>query len=126
MSPDKSEYLVKMFQRLFEEDDFEFECHDGWLSLIEETLQKLSQELEKYPPIGEDAFSFQISQIKEKYGLLNIYFYGALESMHAIAEEASQKSASICEICGKEGTLQKERDFWWVVRCKECAEVDCI
>ena len=76
------------------------ECGDGWHDLIDDTLtaiEKHCASIGSKPP--------GITQIKEKLGLLRIYFRPYDEGIEAILHAAEQRSASICEQCGRPGKL---------------------
>jgi hypothetical protein len=93
-----------------------FECHDGWLDIIEKALDQLEDLIDEQE---EDSREFcHVTQIKEKHGYLHIYMGLATEIMMRIIEKAENESLEICEICGKEGKFIKD----WAykrVRCKE-------
>ena len=59
------------------------------------------------------------SQVKEKFGTLHFYMTCATDEMWDIIHEAEQRSATICENCGKPGKIR--RDGWWLTLCDECA-----
>jgi hypothetical protein len=42
----------------------------------------------------------------------------ATDKMWDLINEAEEKSATICETCGKDGTLKTEG--WWETSCDEC------
>ena len=62
----------------------------GWQKLVD----KLCKDIAKIDPDTE------VSQIKEKFGTLRFYHQGGQE-VARLAEKAEQKSAFICEVCGK-------------------------
>ena len=59
------------------------------------------------------------SQVKEKYGTLSFYMTSATDKMWNLIYEAEEKSAKICEDCGKPGEIYT--DGWCRTLCKECA-----
>jgi len=91
---------------------FGFECENGWFDLI----WNLCIQIEKENP--ED---FEVCQVKEKFGTLRFYpLGGAPEKIWDLIDAAEKKSETICEICGKPGTL-KEHGYWLKTLCNFCA-----
>lgn len=86
----------------------------GWLPLIIE----LDENISKLDP------DYIIHQIKEKFGLLRFYIGTNSDSdtknqIYDLIEKAENKSATICEICGKPGTLGNPTGRWIKTRCEE-------
>jgi hypothetical protein len=85
----------------------------GW----DDLLLEVNRELAVLDP------GYEINQVKEKFGGLRYYFtcseelYNTdegstvREEMHRIAGEAEEKSATICEYCGRPG---KSRSGGWI------------
>lgn len=92
------------------------ECDDGWLDLIEKTLDKLEDLISKLTPQAQEVC--YITQIKEKHGFLHIYMNTSSDEMHELLDEAEDKSLEICEVCGNEGEFIKE-PYYKRVRCNE-------
>lgn len=91
---------------------FGAEIGKGWLPLIEPIIERV-HELNK---AGADV---RISQIKEKWGSLTIYFDSAPEELWKMAQEAAEKSMMICEQCGALAT-QTEINGWVHSLCANC------
>lgn len=92
-----------------------FECDSGWESLIRELSEKLENynlKHKKNPVIAQ--------QVKEKYGVLRFYFYGGDNNINNLIDEAENKSAEICEMCGKEGKLCIKNNYWYKTLCENC------
>ena len=112
-----------------------FECGDGWFDLIFGLCENISHlaRIHDLSPV--------IAQVKEKFGSLRFYLQfpddikvvdegdgcgqGAVierkpgvEAIYRLIEEAGQKSASVCEMCGAPGTMR--RDSWHHVACDPC------
>lgn len=90
---------------------FGFECGKGWYPLIEE----LFDEIEKI----EDKNGLEILQVKEKWGMLTIYYYGGTEEIDTFVDDACKKSTTICENCGKLGEI-KCKGGWYFTVCDDC------
>jgi hypothetical protein len=101
-----------------------FECRDGWFDLIKKTSEKL--ELLNNSGVG---FTVVADQVKEKFGTLRFYYhlkydegeFPDREIWSQIAEDcvstAESRSAYLCEVCGKYGTLVGTG--WVSTLCKE-------
>lgn len=86
-----------------------FSVGDGWEPLLRELAEQLTwlwtaQEC----PIA-------VLQIKEKFGGLRFYTGGVTSIMQACIDVAEQRSHTICEDCGKRGSLR--RGGWFTVLC---------
>lgn len=84
----------------------------GWWSLLKTLCENLTKELEKSP------MQFCVEQTKEKFGGLRFYINNGNEAIHALINEAENKSYDICEECGAPGTLRQKG--WFKVRCDVC------
>ena len=114
--------LVKKYPKLFQEYNkppqqscmaFGCECGNGWYNILNELFEALS----KYDDII-------LAQVKEKFGGLRVYIHGApvdvSKEVHKLIDNAEEKSFTVCEMCGKEGTLRG--DGWMVTLCESCNE----
>lgn len=97
-----------------------FSCGDGWYNLIREAAEQLEPLIIAYRKKNPGDDWPRASQIKEKFGTLRFYLSHGTDEMFKIADEAEQKSAEVCEECGKKGTLRK--GGWLVTLCKKCQE----
>lgn len=97
-----------------------FDIGYGWWPLVDKLCADITKELENKPPCS-DWETFQISQIKEKWGGLRCYIDngGGLDSnIYQLIITAENKSFEICEECGSPG---RERGGGWIkVRCDQC------
>ena len=111
---------------------FGFECDNGWYKLLDKTFNAIHIHLNKYPDL-----EFKLAQVKEKYGILMIYYYGGDDYINNIVTKARKESKHICEVCGARGKLcanridiiRKEDGFyiksnggWLKVLCRKDAE----
>jgi hypothetical protein len=85
------------------------EVGDGWRDLVETAIGRIASAITAAPP-----GSVHITQIKEKFGSLRLYWHGhadLTEVAHAAIEEAvhlaEARSACTCETCGEPGRLFK-------------------
>lgn len=93
---------------------FGFECGEGWYPIIEEALNRIESSIIGTPT--EDIF--EVLQIKEKLGGLRIYVNIYTYEINKIIEEAKDKAAQTCEVCGKPGKL-REINHWYFTNCDE-------
>lgn len=112
MDVELEEKLKKEFPILYsrsESDDslfqyFGFECGNGWFEVIKKMSQKLEPLFKKQE---QDGFYPAITQVKEKFGSLMVYGNNLTEEMNHVIYEAAKESQSVCENCGKPGTVRK-------------------
>lgn len=102
------------------------ECGDGWYSIIEEFCEFLQECGNSWtfcvsPEEDSKERVFEFTQIKEKYGLLCLYYHAnnkTMEDMAGImAIWAEWKSGKVCEECGSPGSLNEGP--WYETRCGE-------
>jgi len=93
-----------------------FACGDGWFGLVDRLSAKLSADP-----------NLVVGQIKEKLGLLRVYFELSPlpsseieEATDAALAEAVAESQITCERCGKPGK-HAQRGGYWSVECGACA-----
>ena len=112
------ESLIGQYENIVVHTDCWSTIGDGWLSLVEETMEKLSF-------LGAQ---IEIHQIKEKFGELNIYYSldseddDLNEHAFSIVSEATIKSREVCEVCGAPGERSSRysdgsRRFWIKTLC---------
>ena len=88
---------------------FGFECRDGWFDLIKQATESLNVEIMKFSPAEQR--SYFVSRVYEKDGVLNIDMPNHTESMTMIIYTTRDRSQTICEECGKEGSCCQLGDF---------------
>lgn len=114
---------------------------DGWYELLHDMCSEI---MEAYQKAGEPV-NLVVDQVKEKFGTLRFYYHfeGQPQTLHAfdflggpsmrfqqqennlqkvianIVRNAEEQSGTICEKCGKPGTLRK--DLRWILTlCDDC------
>ena len=90
---------------------FGIECEDGWFDLID----RLSQQVVSLDPEAT------VVQVKEKFGGLRFYLNGSHDAWEA-SMKAEEESYTICEACGKPGTLRDNDRFYIQTLCDEHAK----
>ena len=99
---------------------------DGWRDLLERALARMAKIV-----AGERGARVQISQVKEKFGTLRLYYdeSGLSDSASAEIEEAVElaeaRSACTCDLCGSEGRLQST-GIWLSTRCRAHADGEAV
>ena len=118
------EQLMKKYNWLTPGDDrtayamFGFDVNDGWYQLLDDTFFSIDRVFTGSPEVKEN---FVITQIKEKWGALCIYYYGGDDEIEGIIRNAEEKSETVCEVCGKKGELRRDRG-WHTTLCDEHAK----
>ena len=81
-----------------------FACDDGWFDLVDELARKLQAAADSgriAQPIAE--------QVKEKFGELRFYLSEMTPGARELIDEAGERSAVTCEVCGAPGVLRRQR-----------------
>jgi len=114
------ETVTKAIKKIEESDEpkhpFELcgiDHYHGWYGL---TLP-IIEEIRLYNNINQ-LNKIKITQIKEKFGTLNIYVSKAPEYIQKMILKAERESRYICEKCGARGKTVKIRDWYWTL-CEE-------
>ena len=75
---------------------------DGWYDLVDAMCRELHAKSPKT----------RFLQIKEKFGKLRVYFRVSDDNASTIKHTYEEKSATICETCGKPGKIEwRDRQF---------------
>lgn len=119
--------LVSRFSSLFAGqgtagEGFAFECMNGWFDLVAASLKLV----ERYAEL--ERLKVEITQVKEKFGLLRVYHRGGDEVVDRLFDIAELVSASICEVCGAEANVVEQQG--WLRACchlhREVTEPDSV
>lgn len=98
---------------------FAFEFFDGWLSVVDEALTEIEQAVSEMSPTERAAF--HISQIKEKFGGLRLYYHPRNARIDAIVSQATKRAFLTCEECADFGMLHLFGGHLYATRCRACA-----
>lgn len=120
MSPELEEELFSRFPALFENrkhrhSPMVFGCEhgDGWHGIIRSACRAIS-----FRQANAGRSDFRFSQVKEKWGVLRIYYSGGDEFCAGVISMAEAMSAVTCERCGSPG---KTNDSGWLsTLCEGC------
>lgn len=106
--------LRERFPTLFDENsriEIYLDINKGWLTPVIEMLERLVEEQGNTPAL-------RITQIKQKWGCLRVYGDNFSERADAIIEDAEEKTAATCDVCGAPGEPDKNlRGMTVGVRC---------
>lgn len=101
-------------------------CEDGWFEILYRLVRDLEQLGLEYPKAHVEAL-----QIKEKYGDLCFYYsvegdpesadYEIIERVaRDLVRAAEQDASDTCEICGKQGAVNRCVNDWFQTLCEDC------
>ena len=99
---------------------FGVECSDGWFELIFKFSEQIENEIKKIPK--KERKHYYVTQIKEKYGGLDINFSCCTDKMFDLSIEANDESYTICEWCGQPGSMD-EQFGWMITLCDMCKDI---
>lgn len=92
----------------------EYELPDGWFRLFLQMCEDIREPLKK----ADQLDSFRFSQIKEKWGMMECYNFGAPKVVHDIIDDYCYVSKFVCCCCGRPNTI---RTTGWVESyCDNC------
>jgi hypothetical protein len=113
MKPESSEMLKKDFPNLLNLKGFA--CDDGWFNIIYQSLRELN-----YYCLNKNV-DLQITQIKEKFAALRIYFDGGDDYVKGVVGLAERLSMNTCEVCGCSPANVKSNKVWLKTLCEKDA-----
>ena len=108
MSPELSTKLISAYPEQFKNLKY-LECDDGWYEILSRLCYIVNNRLDYKKRLNEPLESFYWSQIKEKFGGLRAYCYGADDFIRGAIEMAESMSYITCEVTGEKGKLRKQR-----------------
>ena len=74
---------------------------EGWFQLFLQFCEDIYEPLVRSDRLAD----FRFTQIKEKFGRLTIYTYGASDEVHDIINKYSFLSEQVCSSCGKPASV---------------------
>jgi hypothetical protein len=143
------EEMAKMFPRLMEKASIgSFGVGSGWHNIlmilctkiyerVDRDHQRLRHERENNPDADEGSGIIAelkssvtsaidelpvISYVKEKYGTLRFYVFGATDADYISIDFAEALSSVTCEECGSPGERDSNTRGWIKTRCKKCID----
>ena len=91
----------------------------GWDELVANLASMIEREIDRDPSVAQGDQPFAITQMKEKFGLLRVYYFGGNPRIQGMIAMTEHLSAGICEICGGIGTMHSSGG-WMKTLCEEC------
>lgn len=107
------DYLLSKYRHIFDEGVC-IDCNNGWFWLIDNTLNSIYN----YQKNNKIEF-IKINTIKQKFGLLNIYYNKSNDVIFGITVMAKYLSSDICEFCSSTDNVGKTKNWVFTV-CKNC------
>ena len=108
MSPELTDKLIEQYPEQFKNLKY-LECDDGCYEILSRLCYIVNNHLDYKKRLNEPLESFYWSQIKEKFGGLRAYCYGADEHIRGAIDMAESMSCITCEVTGEKGKLRKQR-----------------
>jgi len=92
---------------------FSISIDHGWQKLIKQMLEEIM--------LQPDHNLIQITQIKQKFGALRVYFDGvASDIIKQIIKRTEEKASHTCEFCGCNTARLAWIGRWQMVCCESC------
>lgn len=89
-------------------------CFKGWQPILTRMFERLEATIAQQRAAARRGF--KITEIRQKFGTLTVYFSKATPEVQAVVDEAQAASMVTCEVCGSPGRLA-ERRGWISVKC---------
>lgn len=104
---------------------FGLECGDGWFPIMWALCGSIESHYKSLSYNGKpEAEPVVLSQVKEKFGVLNVYYRGGDEAVRAMVSMAEAMSSLTCEACGSTTDVKASRSGWIYTRCQSCIDKD--
>lgn len=122
MNDELNRKLLKKHPKILSFDEFvsesaqrDIECCDGWFLLLDKLCSEIQDHVDQYiiPQV-------RLTQIKEKFGELRIYYSGGDEHIRELIDTAKSVSKLTCESCGGLGHRERTRHGWIKTLCFTC------
>ncbi|NDD85608.1 hypothetical protein EB118_07910 [bacterium] len=84
------------------------ECGDGWYEIVSRCCEVIQNYID-YSAKNGKVIDFYWSQIKEKFGFLRAYNYGADDYVRGVVTMAETMSGCVCEYSGNKGKLRNRK-----------------
>jgi hypothetical protein len=91
----------------------EHDLPEGWMELFLQCCEDIKEPLAR----AGDLDKFRFVQIKEKFGRMTLYVYGATDEVHRIIDKYGFLSEQVCSVCGRPATVMT---YGYV--CPYCSE----
>ena len=108
MSPELTDKLIEQYPEQFKNLKY-LECDNGWYEILSRLCYIVNNRLDYKKRLNEPLESFYWSQIKEKFGGLRAYCYGADEFIRGAIDMAESMSYITCEVTGEKGKVRYKK-----------------
>ena len=108
MSPELTDKLIEQYPEQFKNLKY-LECDNGWYEILSRLCYIVNNRLDYKKRLNEPLESFYWSQIKEKFGGLRAYCYGADEFIRGAIDMAESMSYITCEATGEKGKVRYKK-----------------
>ena len=108
MSPELTTKLIEQYPDQFKNLKW-IECDDGWYEILSRLFYIVNNRLIYKKRLNEPLEHFVWSQIKEKFGGLRAYCYGADEYIRGAIDMAESMSYITCEVTGEKGKVRYKK-----------------
>ena len=90
---------------------------NGWFDII----WNFCTAVRNHQKIHPDCKDFYFTQIKEKFGTLQLYTYGECGEIAKLIAQANRESVKTCEECGSKTEVREDMIRGWIsVKCQKC------
>ncbi|CAF1413347.1 unnamed protein product [Adineta steineri] len=97
---------------------------DGWEPILRQLCQQLTNILVndmKLDLASPEAKQYAFTQVKQKLGGLRTYMTNTTPAMKNAIDDAEDKAAQTCELCGEQGSANEGSSGYIVTLCARCA-----
>lgn len=108
MNSELTNELVTKYPMQFKNLSY-IDCGDGWYNLLNRLCSVTQSQIGRNIRNNKNMDLFWWSQIKEKFGGLRAYCYGADDYIKGAIDLAENISYNTCEVSGEFGRLRKQR-----------------
>ena len=108
MTPELANKLIEQYPEQFKNLKY-LECDDGWYEILSRLCYIVNNRIDHKKRLNDPLESFYWSQIKEKFGGLRAYCYGADEYIRGAIDMAESISCITCEVTGEKGKVRYKK-----------------
>lgn len=94
-----------------------FDHDDGWYKILDTAMHLIQSHIDVEKRRGKEIDQVVFEQVKEKFGMLTIYYRGGDDYIRGVLRMAEAMSQCTCEICGSPGYSNKKG--WIKTLCNE-------
>ena len=80
-----------------------FEHDDGWYNILDTAMKMIQNYIDMSKRLGDEVDQVVFEQVKEKFGMLTIYYRGGDDYTDGVLRMAEEISRHTCEECGDVG-----------------------